>query len=119
MGVAMLSLVVAVGAQAKRGGSTPVNVGSKLVIHELTPNRARGEVSAKVNECEAKRTVVLFAISNGAGPDVRVGKDITSEKGIWEIREPLASGPYTAVVGMDRKGDFLCDLDHANPVTLP
>jgi hypothetical protein len=116
--VAVVLLAMAVAAQAERGRGT-ANIRSKVVIHKLTPNVASGQLSANVNECEARRPVHLFREGGAGQPDVRVGKDITNEKGIWEIREPLPAGSYFAEVGLDRKGDFLCDQDNSPPVSLP
>jgi hypothetical protein len=113
--VAVLSLALAVGAQAKRGGGA-VDVPNKVVIHKLTPTVASGEVSAKVNECTAKRKVSLVRLN----PEyVVVGHDTTNEKGNWDIREPLTPGSYSAMVGIDRVGDFRCDQVHSHPVDLP
>ena len=117
LGAALLSLALAVGAQAQDPDLDDVR--SSVTIRELTSMGASGTLSAQEEACEANRTVVLYAVRGAhKEPDV-VGKDKTNKKGSWEIRKSLAaSTTYYVIANGDRRGEFNCLDDRSSNRSL-
>lgn len=112
--VVLLTLALCTSAEATSFNST-IAIGKALPLYH-------GKVRARAQSfCEPDRRVVLF--QKVSGPDVKIGKDRTDEKGKWTIEVPVADlepgQKYFAFVRAENLGNQInCEKATSDIVTF-
>jgi hypothetical protein len=113
--IALLALLVpAASAKAPTSYNSTITVGKAIPLYH-------GQVRSRLqSNCEPDRRVRLY--KKVPGPDVRVGRDRTNQRGKWTIEVPamdLKPGQkyYATVLAQKLGNQIYCQFDRSDVVT--
>ncbi len=110
LALALSAFALLAAAAPASAGNAPV--GNHITLH-LGPTQGlfRGAVKSDVLQCIADRKVRIVLIQGpSVGPDMRVGKGYTDDRGHYRIQTTQASGNWFAHIKREKLGNGLeCD----------